>query len=128
MKQIKPKIPTSKQWHEKLDTKWAKAIKMRDGHKCKKCLSPDNLQSAHIYSRTFRSTRWTVLNGLTLCAKCHFWAHQEPIEFAGFVGKELGEYALSALRLAKNRPIQLNQMKFEEINASLDSSMVYYQQ
>lgn len=65
-------------------------VRKRDG-RCLKCGTRDNLQAAHIFSRTARSVRFDPLNLLTLCFKCHlYWAHKNPIEFTEFVQKHLG--------------------------------------
>lgn len=57
---------------------------------CEKCGSSKNLQCCHIFSRTYRSTRWSLENLLCLCAKCHFWSHKNPILFAEFVKVNIG--------------------------------------
>lgn len=62
--------------------------------KCQKCNQKSplvQLQTAHIFSRSNLSVRWDLDNVLCLCAKCHFWAHKNPLEFAEFVKKLLGE-------------------------------------
>jgi 5-methylcytosine-specific restriction endonuclease McrA len=74
-----------------IDAVFSKWIRARDG-KCLRCGKKDNLQCAHIFSRTARSVRWEPLNALTLCGGCHlFWAHKNPIEFTEFVQKLLGK-------------------------------------
>ena len=86
LKKIKEKPIKEK----KLDTVFSKWIRTRDGH-CLKCNGTENLQCAHIFSRTHRNTRWHELNAITLCYKCHFfWAHKNPMYFAEFVLKHLG--------------------------------------
>ena len=65
-------------------------IKTRDKY-CLKCFRKDNLQCAHIFSRSARSVRWDELNAIALCGGCHlFWAHKNPIEFTEFIMKRLG--------------------------------------
>lgn len=56
------------------------------------------LQCCHIFSRTFRNTRWDFNNLLCLCASCHFRAHREPVEFTEFVKQVLGESNYVMLR------------------------------
>ena len=66
-------------------------IRARDGG-CMRCGKKDNLQCAHIFSRSARSVRWDELNAITLCGGCHlFWAHKNPIEFTEFIMKRLGD-------------------------------------
>lgn len=67
---------------------------------CAKCgeAQYDKLQCAHIFSRTYRSVRWDLLNLLSLCASCHFWAHRNPILFQEFIYEYLGENQYFALK------------------------------
>ena len=66
---------------------------------CQRCGTNQNLQCAHIFSRTARSVRWEPLNALTLCYKCHlFWAHKNPIEFTEFIRLRLGEKDFALLK------------------------------
>lgn len=67
---------------KKLDILFSKVIRARD-KKCLKCGKKENLQCAHISSRTHLAGRWNELNAITLCTGCHlFWAHKEPVEFS----------------------------------------------
>ncbi len=51
-----------------LDTAWSETVKVRDGYTCQKCGSKDKqLNSHHIFSRSFKSTRWDIDNGICLC-------------------------------------------------------------
>ena len=60
------------------------------------------LQCAHIYSRTYRNTRWDLKNLLSLCASCHFWGHKNPIEFADWVRDHIGQENWQELRRRRN--------------------------
>ena len=86
--------PTRKSLTNKLDKLFREVIYIRDRGVCRKCGSGQNLQCAHIYSRRFRNTRWCPDNALLLCAKCHFWAHDRPLDFSDFVGKFMDVEAL----------------------------------
>jgi hypothetical protein len=108
----------------KLDKIWSKLIKHRDGYKCLNCGSTENLNSMHIHSRNFRSTRWEIINGITGCAKCHMMFHLRPLEFCEFVKKTIGEGAYLALLQASAKGVQMNRMKYEEIEAKLKAEVV----
>ena len=58
----------------------------------------DTLQCAHIFSRRYMSTRYDYNNAVCLCASCHFKAHAQPIEFAEFVKRYLGNKGYADLR------------------------------
>ena len=89
--------PTVKGLKRKLDKLWSLKVKERDDFKCRKCGRRDNLNSHHIFSRRYNSTRYLLDNGITLCPGHHtfsgvFSAHETPRKFfswlEGVYGKE----------------------------------------
>ena len=75
----------------------------------------NTLQCAHIFTRSYLSTRWDLKNLLCLCASCHFKAHKEPIEFAEFVEKFLGEKEYSELRIRAHLPRPMANYELEDL-------------
>lgn len=70
---------------------------------CRRCGKTSGQQHwAHIYSRRFLSIRWNPLNSMRLCAGCHFWAHQNPIEAGQFFQASLKTEELAYLLTTKN--------------------------
>lgn len=61
----------------------SKIVRERAGQ-CERCGSTDNLQCAHIISRTRSNTRTDLDNAWCLCAKCHWRLDHYHIEFALF--------------------------------------------
>jgi len=54
---------------------------VRSYGKCERCGKRENLQCAHIYSRSNKWLRWDLENLMCLCGGCHmFWWHKEPAE------------------------------------------------
>jgi 5-methylcytosine-specific restriction endonuclease McrA len=103
---VKPKPFNARAAEKKLDRLWSEAIKARDGYRCRRCGRTTNLQSAHIHSRSRKSTRHDLDNGLTLCGgRCHlFFAHKDPLQFAEFVKQELGEEKYTLLMVKASKP------------------------
>jgi hypothetical protein len=66
---------------------------------CESCGSTENLQCAHIMSRSYNATRTDENNAFCLCARCHWFYTKAPIEFARFTFERIGEPAYDALRL-----------------------------
>lgn len=74
--------------------KWMDAVKDRDGHRCVRCASVDQLESHHkteladlIERHAIKSSAdarrcldlWDLDNGETLCRKCHYAEHGRTI-------------------------------------------------
>lgn len=90
--------PTKSSMTRKLDIICSQIIRKSQ---CVRCGEPqyDKLQCAHIFSRTYRSTRWLLLNLMCLCASCHFWAHRNPLLFSEFVKEYLGDHNYNQLKM-----------------------------
>lgn len=61
----------------------------RDGFRCVRCGSTQNLQWSHVYSRRFKALRWAPSGSMCLCAGCHlgFWHHKPLDAVAWWIGK-----------------------------------------
>ena len=92
---------------------------------CEKCANRETLQAAHIFSRNKRSVRWDYkLNVLCLCAKCHFWAHANPILFTELVRKHLGK---TKYELIKKKARQIARyLDYETIKFALENEIEKY--
>lgn len=64
---------------------------------CVRCGHPSE-DCAHIFSRSYRSTRWDVDNAFGMCRACHRWAHANPGRFTAFVIGIIGQAAYDDLR------------------------------
>lgn len=101
----------------KLDLAWSKLVKLKAGMKCEVCYKKTYLNSHHIYSRSKKSTRWHVLNGLCLCVGCHVFSskfsfHKTPLEAMDWLINKKGEAFIDRLRLRANSISKLH--KFEK--------------
>ena len=78
------------------------------------------LNSHHIYSRSNRSTRWDLENGVCLCVGHHtfstkFSAHKTPTEFTEWLYKEKGEAWMSDLRTQAHAIAKLKLFEKQEL-------------
>lgn len=85
------------------DTAWAKEVKARDDYTCRRCHKsyPEGhrgIHAHHIFTRSRKSTRHDLLNGVTLCMGCHLWAHKNPLEAMEWFQTELGQAIFDELR------------------------------
>ena len=94
--------PTKHSLTRKLDS--ICSLITRSAGQCAWCKITDysKLQCAHIFSRTYRNTRWDLKNLLPLCAGCHFKAHKDPLGFTELVKLQLGSYEYEMLRQRHN--------------------------
>jgi hypothetical protein len=106
------KKPSKKGLTRKLDKLCSEIVRSK-GY-CEKCKLTETLQCCHIFSRKNRSVRWDLINLLSLCAKCHFWSHQNPVLFTEWVREHLGEYEYSVL---KRRAGESKKWTIEEMQA-----------
>ena len=103
------RIKNRKGIDKKLDDAWSKLVKLKANKKCEYChTTTKQLHSHHIYSRSKKSTRWSVLNGICLCAGHHvlssvFSAHKTPIEFTEWYNIYKGKNYVDILRLKANQ-------------------------
>lgn len=102
------------------DTLWANLVKKRDG-KCLYCGKTEGLNAHHIFSRSKRSTRWYVPNGVTLCVTHHvfsssFSAHKTPAEFVEWIKELKGEEWYQELRAKAN---EIDKRPMDEISSEL---------
>lgn len=90
-----------------LDNLWSKTVKLKAGNKCEFCGKTNRLNSHHIYSRSKRSTRWDIDNGVCLCSGHHslqsnFSAHKTPLDFMEWIRARRGETWYKTLQLKAN--------------------------
>jgi len=92
---------------------------------CERCGGVDNLQCAHIYSRKFGSVRFDEDNALCLCAKCHRWGHDHPLEFADFAHeiKETEPMKVQKLKWRKEQIVKRKMADWLELEEELKQKL-----
>jgi len=117
----------------KLDIAWSKLVKLRAGNKCEYCGKTSYLNSHHIYSRSKRSVRWDVKNGISLCVGHHtfsstFSAHKTPLEFIKWLERYKGTDYIDNLTMKANRTLKLHKFEKEELLKHLNNEIIKYDQ
>lgn len=112
------KKQTKKSMTSKLDKICSDIIRKNPCAKCGQ-IQHDKIQCAHIFSRTYRSTRWDLNNLIPLCAGCHFWAHRNPILFTEFVREYLGEEKYRFLKVSHTNISRIRLPEMIELYESL---------
>lgn len=113
-----PRAISSKSLKKKCDIEFSKLI--RSVGQCQRCSKSSGiqLQCAHIYSRKYTSIRFDPFNAVCLCAGCHFWAHQNPLEFIEFIQNSF-EGRLEYLREARKLLIKRKPKEWQELLLAL---------
>lgn len=115
----------------KLDEAWSKLVKLRANNKCEVCGKTSPLNSHHIYSRSNRSVRWDVKNGVSLCVAHHtfsskFSAHKTPTEFTYWLEDKKGKDFMSNLMLKAHQIKKWSKFEkevlLEELNRELKNN------
>lgn len=76
---------TVKSVKKSCDKLWSELV--RAGGHCERCgaTSEDSqLHAHHVYGRNNHRLRWEPRNGVCLCARCHRYFHDNPLEFANW--------------------------------------------
>ena len=125
------KIKQRKGIDKRLDDCWSKLVKLRAGMKCEYCLATNRqLHSHHIYSRSKKSTRWHVQNGLCLCATHHVLgnmsAHKAPLEFTQWLLQKKGQDYIDRLQIKANMVSKLHKFEKELLLKELQKEIKYY--
>jgi 5-methylcytosine-specific restriction endonuclease McrA len=71
-------------WMRKSDVLFSQLVRDRD-RVCQNCGSADNLQCAHLISRSYKSIRTDFHNAVALCRSCHLRFTHRPLEWREWV-------------------------------------------
>lgn len=126
------KMQTLKGIEGKLDKAWSKLVKLRAGMQCEYCGKSSPLNSHHIFSRSKRSTRWDVLNGVCLCVGHHtfrsdFSAHKTMIEFIDWLTNKRGKDYIDRLRFKAHALSKLHKFEKEILLNELNQEIKRYE-
>lgn len=113
----------------KLDIAWSKLVKLKAGMKCEipQC-GKTTLNSHHIYSRSKKSTRWDVMNGICLCVGHHtfsskFSAHKTPLEFTDWLREYKGSEYMTLLQIKAHQTSKLHTFEKELLLKELNKEI-----
>jgi len=109
-----------------LDRMWADVIKLKANYRCEYCgkgREVVQLHAHHIFGRRHNSVRWSIENGICLCASHHrlgkFSAHQSPLEFGLWIIQKRGQQWYEKLRLNAHKIVQIRKADREIIGEKL---------
>ena len=108
------KTATPRGYKKKADDLFSKII--RSKNYCDRCGKGQFLQCAHIVSRRFSATRCDLRNALCLCARCHHYFTDHPVEFGRFVINKIGDELYDELQKLAHKPTKVDwKLTYEEL-------------
>ncbi len=113
---------------KKLDDAWSLLVKLRANNQCEYCGKTSFLNSHHIFSRSKKSVRWDVINGICLCVAHHtfssnFSAHKTPTEFHIWLVDKKGDDYVQRLRMKANATAKWSNFEKEIILSELQKDI-----
>ena len=119
---MKKPIPKKKRLENECDKLWSQCIIARDGT-CRGTNSIDRLSAHHIRSRTHRSTRWDLDNGLCLSWKVHFLQKANPERFQDLIINIIGDKKYQALKRKSLQVVDYSIADLEQIKEDLTNKL-----
>lgn len=119
---MKKPIPKKKKLENECDKLWSQCIIARDGT-CRGTNSIDRLSAHHIRSRTHRSTRWDLDNGLCLSWKVHFLQKANPERFQDLIINIIGDEKYQALKRKSLQVVDYTTADLEQIKQDLTNKL-----
>jgi len=106
-----------------LDKLWVKQIHARGI--CEYCGSTGRLNAHHIHTRSNKSTRWDLENGILLCVHHHVWgkfsAHKTPLDFHKWLVEYMGIKKYKALQKRAKNTVVCDQIYRKKIKILLEN-------
>ena len=99
------------------DRRFAVAVKERDGWACRACGSIHSIQCAHLVSRRYHATRWSMSNAVALCARCHMKYTYDPLAWDDWVADRFGDAIYAELRRVARQGV--SHVDYEDVLKSL---------
>ena len=111
---------SSKTWIKKLDALVGARVRARGF--CEDVGRPHKgvLQWAHIISRSYHNTRWDEDNALCLCAGCHKYYTDRPLEWELFL---IQNWSREKLEDLKKRALSHKKINYKELYKQLKESI-----
>ena len=119
---MKKPIPKKKKLENECDKLWSQCVIARDGT-CRGTNSSDRLSAHHIRSRTHRSTRWDLDNGLCLSWKVHFLQKANPERFQDLIINIIGDDEYQALKRKSLQVVDYTTADLEQIKQDLTNKL-----
>jgi 5-methylcytosine-specific restriction endonuclease McrA len=113
---LERKEASSKTWIKRLDKLIGPLVRSRGVCEATERPHKGVIQWAHIVSRSYHNTRWDLDNAFALCAGCHKFYTDRPLEWEQFVISKIGE---DKLRLLKEKALTHEKVDYKKLYEEL---------
>ena len=102
------------------DAEFSKCVRQASNWTCEKCGSVHEkgsmgLHCSHIFSRRYRTIRWSKDNVQALCFSCHQWFGGNPADSGYWVTELLGEGHMELLREKRDSKVKVSKLEEKDI-------------
>jgi len=102
------------------DAEFSKCVRQASNWTCERCGSVHEkgsmgLHCSHIFSRRYRTIRWSKDNVQALCFSCHQWFGGNPADSGYWVTELLGEGHMALLREKRDNKVKVSKLEEKDI-------------
>ena len=102
------------------DAEFSKCVRTAANWTCERCGSVHEkgsmgLHCSHIFSRRYRTIRWSKDNVQALCFSCHQWFGGNPADSGYWVTELLGEGHMELLREKRDNKLKVSKLEEKDI-------------
>jgi len=102
------------------DAAFSDVVRCKANWSCEHCSRQFNgrsagLHCAHIYGRANKRVRWSLDNAVSLCAYCHRYFTENPLEFHSWLESYLGHGHIEMLNEKRREVFKTNKLIRSEV-------------
>jgi len=102
------------------DKTFSRVVRESNDWTCERCGSKhergsQGMHNSHIFSRRYRTIRWSKDNTQSLCYPCHSWFGGNPADSGYWITELLGEEHMAMLREKRDSRVKVSKLEEKEI-------------
>ena len=102
------------------DAEFSRCVRTAANWTCERCHTQYEkgsmgLHCSHIFSRRYRTIRWSKDNVQALCFSCHQWYGSNPADSGYWVTELLGEGHMELLREKRDSKVKVSKLEEKDI-------------
>lgn len=109
--------------HAKCLALWSKIVRTNANHKCEWCGSPATEAHHMVAKKTCAALKFDVLNGVALCAKCHFRYHRKESFTGNALFMDQRPLSWACVQLCMDKPHSWTTKRLRDVYESLSAEL-----